>query len=173
MNTVGIRVNTRTKAVSQYAGLGYNSLAVMSDLLLGADTTGIAKLTQDAAVTAYFETKHFDFDIPRAKRVRTVYLTGQFKGGMSVTSVIDGIDCEVVTINPEYTLTEKTYVVNFSADHIGRFVGFKIANTNGADFSVDKIDVLFTVTASKWVEVYLLGRIKGEVPNLTISATGV
>jgi hypothetical protein len=173
MNTVGIRLNTKTMSASQYELLTYNSLASISGVVLGASESGIFKLTEDAAVTSYFETKHFDMGTSNAKQLRAVYLTGVFIGSLSITSVIDKVDCETVTIVSESTVTSKTYRKNFSADHRGRFVGLKIANVGGADFSVDNISVIFSVTSGKWEEVSLLGRVRQDGPHLTISATGV
>lgn len=172
MNTVGMRVNTKTNAVSQYYGLTYNSLAVMSGTLLGANESGLFKMTEDAAVTSYFETKHFDFGMSNAKRLRSARITGVLKGSLSVTSVIDGTECETVTLNSEDTVYVKTYVVNFSVDHYGRFIGLKFANVSGADFSVDSLSVFIIVTNAKWATTMCTGRVRQELWPLTISATG-
>jgi hypothetical protein len=173
MNTVGIRLNTKTMAVSQYGQLEYNSLAVMSGVVLGLCETGLYTLDADTAVTSYFETKHVDLDSQYAKQLRTVYLTGVFVGSLTITSVIDSIDCETVTIVSESSLTTKTYVKNFSSDHRGRFIGLKIANVNGADFSVDKISIVVSITSGKWEEISLTGRVRQNMSVITIASTGV
>ncbi len=172
MNTIGLRLNTTNLAVSQYQGLSYDSLAIISNTLLAANESGMFKFPSTASTDAYFETKHFDFGTQNSKQLRAVYISGYFSGSLIITSVIDGEDAESVSISSESDMTTKTYRVSFSSEHRGRFIGIKIANVNGSDFSVDHISAVVSVTTSRWNTTSVTGRVRKQLQALDINATG-
>jgi hypothetical protein len=171
MNTIGLRVNFKTGTVSQYAGLGYNSLASVSGVLVGADSSGLSTMIGDS-LTSYFETHHSDLKNSKSKRVRTVILSGEFEGGLDVTTVLDGVETETVRVYSEDAISEKNYVIKFSSVNQGMYVGIKVANVAGADYSIHQIAIVYTSTDSKWGTSIVLGRLKTTSPFPTVSASG-
>lgn len=163
MSTLGIRVNLRTGGASQYAGLDYNSLGAVGGVLVGVNENGLYSQTGDSQ-TAFFETRHSDLNVPKSKKVRAVILSGVFDGSLDITTVIDGSELETVRVDSEAVMTQKNYVIPFSSEHQGMYVGVKIANVNGADFSVHQISVVYIVTDKKWATTTILGRLKQATP---------
>jgi hypothetical protein len=170
MNTLGMRVNLKTGALSQYAGLNYNSIASVLGTLVGVNEVGFYTMLGDNTVS-FFETRHSDLKSARSKRIRTVIISGVFKGSLDITTVLDQVETETVRVYSEDTLKIKNYVIKFSSGYQGMFVGIRVANVDGMDFSVRQMAVVFTTTDSKWSTALVLGRVKTAVPLPTLVAT--
>lgn len=172
-STLGLRINTKLAALSQYAGYNFNSLCNFNGVILGASTTGIfsfgGKTFNTAPITAWFETNSYDHNDLHNKQVRTVTLSGVF-AKMAVTTILDGIHTTEYTTPGDATVRAKTVDVPINHSDMGKYIGVKVANVNGSDFSIDGIGLLLGVTEKMKFYDAEMGRLKATLPALTISA---
>lgn len=139
-------VNTRTGAVTEYDGLTFNSLIEWDGVYYGANDDGIFALTgaddDGTAIAAYARTGLVDHGADITQRVPDVYVSG--------SSTKKG----VLSIRVEDGATSYAYDVPFhkypAFDAVKAILGrglrtryrqYQIANTEGAELEVDRIDV--------------------------------
>jgi hypothetical protein len=139
----GVAVNMRNKAITEYAGLTFNSLAVMADgNVYGANAQGIFKLSgaddNGTAIAARIQTGRLDLHRDVVQQLVDIWLTGRFPGaGVFTIHEYDGdsddaSEYEVVGENGQMH-DER---VDIAQGHEGRFVALEYANVGGADFDI-------------------------------------
>jgi hypothetical protein len=142
---IGLSLNLRNLAASQVNAYGFNSYASLGGFLFAADGSGLYQLDDgaDAAGTdidAFFEFVH---DFGRVTRLKRVVIGGEFSGGLTVTLTVDETTSKTYAVTPDKTgNAQHRFAFPVRRDQgQGRYWTFKIANTDGADFSVDTIAV--------------------------------
>ena len=175
MTTLGIAINTRILAVSQYAGLDFNSACVFNGVTLFAGDSGI--FTQDGstdngtAIAAYFHLPSGSKDTSIGKRFRKLVVSGYFGGVLTVTMLTEEDDCASVSTK-SYDTDNRTIEVPLNYTDHGTLVGFKIANNSGSDFSFELITAVIQYLVLKSKTTLTIGRFKNDTPDITVSASG-
>lgn len=177
MSSLGMRINLKNEAVSQYADVTINSLCVFNSVVLGSNTSGIFTLdgSHDGSVDilSFFQTFSTDFNDKHHKSFRGLQIAGDSEGGLDVSVVTDNDKKTAVRVNPFGVVDKHKIIVRSDRSNFGKFLGVEIRNVLGSDFTIDVIDcdvVAKTVIKSTTER---LGRLRQELPFLTISATSV
>lgn len=155
---LGICLNLRKQAITQWVDLGFNALCCgPGGKLLGCSEDGIFELTgssdagksvaADRLIASDFS---FMIDFGRTIGIQKVYVSGEFSGGFYVDITMssnarmeDDAITESYTIVPEH-VTQKQYSAEFTASRdngIGRYALFRFRNKDGGDFSLDSMAV--------------------------------
>lgn len=116
--------------LGNYYGVTSNSID-----LLGADSDGGTNI--DAAFTV----AENEYEIPYDKRAPYVYVNGRFSDQMTVAPIVDGttgLACDTVSVTTARVRRAKT-----PRAYRGTNWSFRITNTNGADFELDRIEIPF------------------------------
>jgi hypothetical protein len=175
MTTLGICMNLKNRALSQYTKYNFNSMCVFDGVLLGANTSGIftcdGEHDNTVDISAYFSLGASDFGIFNSKKIRTVYLSGYSAGDISVTILTDNQERTVYYKKSVGTTKERTMKFNINAEHGGRYISFKVANVSGSDFSIDALDAMIIATVIMHESGDGLGRLKGILPTMEITAS--
>lgn len=175
MNTLGLCLNVERFAPSQYAGYDFDSMCVFGGNLLLANENGIFTSGGDkdntTDIEAFFETMSSDFGTKKEKRIRQVELSGYFEGDIDVSIITDGDTKKTYSIASipidTYTISQQT-----DYDNKGNYIGIKVANSDGADFSVDAIYGLLSILNLHHRSGLVLGRGSNLLPELESVATG-
>jgi hypothetical protein len=144
----GVAVNMRNKAITEYSGLEFNSLAVMADgNVYGANADGIFKLSgaddNGVAISARFKTGRLDLHSEVVQRLVDIWLTGRLPGsGTFTVHEYDG-DADDASEYPVVGEDEQMHDerVEIAQGHEGRFVALEFANVGGADFDLKGLTV--------------------------------
>lgn len=140
---VGVALNTHTRAVSTYDGLGFNSLTEFNGLVLAATASGIVALTGDtdngAPITAQVVGGVSDLGAPQFKRVLAGYVGYRAAGALDLTMVTDEHHEYVYKLEPRRLDQIHASRVKFGRGVEGRYWQWKLANRDGADFSLDAL----------------------------------
>jgi len=170
MIAYGIRINTKLKALSQYAGYNFNSICCFNNVILGANTSGIFTVGGDSdntvAINSFFKTFSTDFGTSKNKNVRSVNLSGVFKT-IDVTTVFDNTEKTEYSALRDATLEQKTVDIDTNHTDAGKYVGVKVSNISGSDFSIDEIKLLVGATQKLNYSDAIVGRTRVELPALT------
>jgi hypothetical protein len=173
MITLGIALNTGNLAPSQYAGLNFNSLCVFNGEILGAGETGLFELTGEddngTDIVAFFQVPSTDLGIPKIKKVRSLITSGYTEGNLSITVIIDNDEETEYTIVAFGSMDTGSVKVDLNSDDEGRFVGLLVENINGADFSIDAMDLLVLPTLREPAAKSIVAKHRGNFP-LFVSA---
>jgi hypothetical protein len=175
MTTLGIALNTRLLAPSQYAGLNFNSACVFNGAILLAGDTGIythdGSTDNGTVISAYFHLPSGSKDTSIAKRFRKLVISGYFGGVLTVTMLTEENDCTSVSTK-SYDTDNRTIEVPLNYTDHGTLVGFKIENNSGSDFSFELITALIQYLVLKSKTTLTIGRFKNDTPDITVSASG-
>ena len=144
--------NTHNFAPAQFLNHAANSAVVFNGKLLFATSAGIfesagdndgyeADGTTPVPIDAYAVLPVADFGYQGQKSPRSMLLGGRFDGQMQV-SITDekGVTQNYLT---EVMDNEDGTKVAMRSDQRSRYLKVKIANVDGADFSVDSADLIF------------------------------
>ncbi len=150
-----LSLNLRTKAVTQYTGYELEGACVDAQgQPWGALDTGIQKLEEpvhdEGEISAWVKLPITDLGTFRQKRVRSLYLAGEAEDDLLLGIGFDEDDYieRTVTVD-KLTLSQAGAKIPGRRDQKGRFFQVKISNQNGADFSLDAIDVLPVILHGK------------------------
>ena len=139
-----ISLNRKALAPTQLQGLPFNSMVMFKGRTLGAAADGIHVFNEynDDEIDAFIETPLSDWNQTNQKRIRRVYLAGEFAGtSMTVkTKNKEGNEREYLATSSQ--ANEESIFANVGRDGKGRHWSFRIENVNGADFSIDTISVI-------------------------------
>lgn len=175
MTTLGICINLKNAAPSQYSGVNFNSVCEFNDALLGANENGIFSLGGDSDNTvnidAYFELGSSDFGVPFIKAVRAVYISGYSAGGIQLVPLTDNTEQRSFNYSSVGSYIERTFILYVDSDLKGKYWSFKISNISGSDFSIDAIDVLAFISRMITDEGIVKGRLKQNLSIMEISAS--
>jgi len=147
--SLAFAMHLETQALTQYTNYGLNSMACFNGVYLGATDAGIFALTgaTDAgtAIAAVARVGMSDFGTSKIKGIDRTYVGIKSTGEMELRVITD----EGTTRRYRLAPTTKTGLHGNSVD-VGRGVKsrywqFEIANSNGADFKLDMIEVKPTI----------------------------
>lgn len=154
MARVTLYLNTRNFAAAQFFNHQANSATSFEGELLFATSDGLFKSTGDndgyetvgesqvpIDIDAHIVLPTADFGYRGQKSPRSMVLGGRFDGGMEV-SVTDENGVTKNYASPSMD-GEDGCKVALDTDQRSRYLGIKIANVGGADFSLDTADLVF------------------------------
>ena len=145
-----ISMNRKSLAPTQLQGLAFNSMVVFNGRTLAASTAGIYDMKAcDADVDAFFETPLSDWGSTSQKRIRRVYISGEFSGSPMVvkTKNKEGNERSYTTTIPG--ATQDSIYADIGRDGKGRHWSLRIENTDGEDFSIDTISVIPVILSNR------------------------
>jgi len=152
---LGLCVAFERIAPTQYRGYNFNSFCKFGNAYLGANSSGIFTLDsgdQDntSEIEAFFELATSDWGIPSQKRIRKMYVSGEFDSDIQL-AVYDDEDNERIFILEPIHLSNKqhTQKVTIGRDGKGTYWMVRIDNINGSDFSIDRIQVIPVILGKK------------------------
>lgn len=151
---VGIALNTRTRAVSNYSALAPTSAASFGGVTLMTTADGIVALLGDddegEPIEAYLTSGKTDFDVGAMQRVLCAYVGYRASGDMELTMIADDHHENVYTLAPRRVEDQQhASRVKFGRGCAGVYWQFKAANVDGADFALDRIELLTARTGAK------------------------
>ena len=147
-NRLGLCLNLKLNAASQYANYNFNSFCIFNGVPLAASTDGIFELdsaTTDntALIDALVEFVSTDFGVSSPKRIRSAQIGYETSGYLIIrVKTDDDIQLEYV-MQPDKT-AQKRYAekLPMSRSQKGVVWMFRIENRDGCDFSLDSIDLV-------------------------------
>lgn len=150
MSNLTLAMNLSNSAVSQYTGFDYDSFAVFNDEPIGAGSNGVNRLEQDphdqAPIDAHFATGLMDFNTARQKRIRSLVLGAESNNDIEITVIPDEKNSKSHTITFEKSNLKLSGVKSYGVrSQVGRYYQLKIANKNGAQFSVEDIEAVLVI----------------------------
>lgn len=136
-------VNTRTRAVTTYAGVEPQSATFFNKRLLLATDTGIESLSGDSdrglSIDASVASGMTDLGSQAIKHVTQVTVGYRAGGDVDVTMVIDAHHSYTYTMLPRQINEQHATRVKFGRGARGRYWSWKISNRDGADFALDSL----------------------------------
>lgn len=170
MIAFGLRLNTKLKATTQYVGYNFNSLCCFNNFILGGNTTGIFVTGGDTdntvAILSFFKTFCTDLNTSKNKNIRSVEISGVFPK-LSVTTVVDSMEKTTYNSLQDSTLEQKTIDIATNHADSGKYIGVKVSNIEGSDFSIDNINLVVGATQKLNYSDAIVGRARVELPALT------
>ena len=145
---LGICLNLRQLAPSQYANYNFNSFCELGEDVLAAGDDGIFTLDgtdndNGTPITAYFEPLLTDLGIANPKRMRGLYLGYEANGTIKVTVEVDELHERIEYVFPAGKgRLQGGGRASGRKDQTGRYWKYQIKNTRGCDFSVDRLEVI-------------------------------
>lgn len=134
-----------SRGLSQYLGWPFTSMAQIGDTYFGAGPDGLYQIggdTDDGVdIDCRIETPTFDGGAVNQKRIRSIYLGGKFSGEMILTALDDEDNEREYAVGSPEASNQRSLKVPVGRDGKGRYWQVRLENEDGADFSVDTIDV--------------------------------
>ena len=151
---LGLCLNLKLNAISQYANYDFNSFCMFNGKPLAASADGIfeldsAQTDHGALIDAFVELVSTDFGTSNPKRIRSA-LIGYETSGYLVCKVKTDDNIEVVyEMQPDKT-AQKKYAEKLPMSRHQRGVTwmFRVENRDGCDFSLDAIDLVLVLLHS-------------------------
>ena len=148
---LGLCINLRGNAISQYQGFDFNSMCEFQGQFLGANEDGIYSLDdadndQGTAILSILETYTTNFNVDNAKRMRKAYIGYETSGNLVLKITVDGEHDHAYFLKPvkKQQLQHKTKVP-LGRDLKGDYWMYRIENREGCDFSIDSLDMVAVV----------------------------
>lgn len=139
-----LSLNTATLALTRYAGLAFNSFARAGDRVLAAGADGIHLLQggDDAgnAIEASFTTGHIDFGAKHEARLVALFVSYRTEGAMRITVRADDLASHTYLLDRSRGAGVYRNRVKFGRGFKARYYQLTFENTDGADFSIDRIE---------------------------------
>lgn len=149
----GIALNTRSHAVSVYAGIPANSLAQFAGLTLAATAAGIVALTGEtdlgAPIAAHATGGVSDLGSDQIKRVLAGYVGYRADGDMELTLITDSHHEHVYRLTPRRIGDQHATRIKFGRGVAGRYWQWTLANRAGADFALDSLGLSVESTSRR------------------------
>lgn len=143
-------INLKNRAATQFLDYDFNAFCNHKGRQLATGPDGLFVLGADdddgTAIAAWIETVLSAWGMLQNKRPRFGFLYYQADGSMTV-SVLNG-KLETMgskTVAPNDVALPETKQFSWPRTTAGRYWKFKIGNVAGADFSIEGLDVFFTV----------------------------
>lgn len=147
-------MNLLNQAISTYSEYPFNDLAYFNGRYLGATDTGIYVLSGDTdaggIINSTIKTGPMDFGIKQTKWIRDVWLTYRTDGNLALVFSVDEdatTEVERATVETSEELQEEKVKVPRGLK--GRYWTIELKNLLGADFDIDKLEVMVDVTGKK------------------------
>lgn len=129
---------------SQYLNFNFNSMARFGDIFLGANEDGLFTIGGDNDngddIAAFLETRTTDFGNSNPKKAREIVVGYEADGDLSVTVTAEDAESESITFDATKTGQQRR-MKRVSRKCKGRYWKVKVANVDGADFSLDEIEM--------------------------------
>lgn len=139
-----LALNTRTLGLTRYTGFSFNSFATVNGTVLAAASNGIHTITgtndNGAAIAASFTTGHLNFGSKSSVTVRSMFVSYRAAGSVQVTVEVDDAQSNVYMLDATRVSGVYRSRVKFGRGAKGQYWQFTMANTGGADFSIDQIE---------------------------------
>lgn len=139
-------INLRNNAVTEYESTQYNSIIEWGGNYYGANDNGVYQITGDTDagedIDAYVKTGVVDHGSGRIKRPSDVYLSGKSDDKVVFSVIVDDdtqYDYEVSMKN-----THDVRKGKLGRGIRSRYLQYQLANKNGADFDLDKAEIILT-----------------------------
>ena len=154
MSRTTILLNTHNFAPSQFFNHAANSAAIFNGQLLFATSDGLFESTGDndgyetvgeeqvaIQISAHVKLPSSEFGYAGEKSPRSLILSGKFDGAMKISLTDEG------GTTKDYVTPvmdgESGCKAALDSDQRSRYLAFKIANVDGADFSLGGADLVF------------------------------
>jgi len=139
---LGITVNLRNVAPSQYLDFNFNSMVEFNGKYIGANTDGVFELEGDVdnvyGIESYFELPMID--LTNAK-IRRLYVGGESEGDLRVKIKNDDANERTYVLTPPNKNNKQVEgKVPVGRDGKGRYWTIRVENVRGCKFRVDEID---------------------------------
>lgn len=139
-------VNLRHGAVTEYESMAFNSLIEWDGVYYGASVDGIFTLTGDdddgTAIAGYARTGITDHGTEVTKRETDAYVSGDSAKKMVLTVMIDDGATEYdYPVPMQYADAFDAVKATLGRGLRKRYRQYELANTEGADFEVDRLDI--------------------------------
>ena len=141
---------------SQFANYNFNSMARIGKTYVGANENGIYEIDTGGSddgtpIEAFFELPTSDWGVSFQKRVRSFYVGYEIDGGDLALVVRDDDGHErTFLLSAIHPANFQHGVKVFGArDMKGRYWMIRIENVDGADFSIDHIEVVPVILGRK------------------------
>lgn len=149
-----IKINLRNNLITQYSDHNFNSMCMFQGKRIAIGEDGVFQLgcadkdiytasTDERDIDAWFEYPISALGVDVGKKLRRLYVRGEFTGGMQITAVTGGHTDESTTydITPNNTgNVQHTVKVRTNSSQRDEHWSFIVNNVLGADFSIDAID---------------------------------
>ena len=178
MEFLGINLELFRLSPSQYANFNFNSMCEFKGQYLGASENGVFTLfdaddDNGADIDAWIKCMKTDFGMLNQKRVRNLKIGCEASGDLTITVTNDDWNERTYALS----LVLKNQLQHARDIPVGRngkgaYWSFKIANSNGCDFSIDYLLAALVVMAIRSPQWIWWGNMGVGLPMFTISATG-
>ncbi|OEU69112.1 MAG: hypothetical protein BA863_04085 [Desulfovibrio sp. S3730MH75] len=153
MEKLTLNINLSNFAITQYCNYNFNSFAQIGNNYIGASETGLFILGDEkdagADIDAFFELVTSDFGAANAKRIRSIHAGFQAKDNLLVTLKDHENNSRDYVLSYTHYDRQGSGKVAVSRDGISRYWSLKVANTNGAYFAVDSIELIMVILGKK------------------------
>jgi len=140
MESLGLCLNLKNNALTQWGDLECSGLADVDGRLCLVNSSGIAAYGADTddgtKISAHLKTHTTNMGALQLKRPRRMVLTGVVPGRLKVDLELDERAASTYVLQSSGQ-TQKNHVLNLSSARQGAFLGVKVSNVNGSDFSLD------------------------------------
>lgn len=174
-STLALRINTKLAALSQYSNFNFTSVCYYNGVLLGANNGGIFSVNQDTDlgdnINSFFEIFGADFNSNYRKFIRSSTISGVFDK-IRVSVVADSVECTSHDSLYDATVEQKSVSIDMNKDDRGKYIGIKISNIDGSDFSIDGVSLVAGLVQKYSPSEAIVGRSKLAFSGATISAGG-
>ena len=173
---LGICMELSLLAPTQYANYSFDAMCKFGEIYLGCNDAGIFSLDgqtdNNIHIAAFFELLLTDFGVPNQKRIRKAYLGYEASGSLVLEVKDDEDNVRRYTVGAALDdQRQHGAKIAIGRDGKGRYWSFGIENVEGCDFSIDSLDALVTVLATKPGKVSTsAGRLR--TPIFTVYAIG-
>ena len=150
----GVAINLTNQAISTYSNYPFNSLAYFNGKYYGATSTGLYILGKGhdngRQILSKIKTGPMDFGTKATKYIRDVWLTYRSDGHVSVTFSVDESNEEEVERITQLASNElREEKLKVARGLKGRYWTLEFRNKSGADFDVDKWEILVDILSGK------------------------
>jgi len=147
-------MNLVNQVISTYSEYPFNSLAYFNGKYLGATDTGIHVLSGDTdaggSINSTIKTGPMDFGIKQTKWIRDVWLTYRTDGNLALIFSTDEDTTTEVQRNTAVISEElQEEKIKVPRGLKGRYYTIELKNLAGADFDLDKMEIMVDVTGNK------------------------
>jgi len=141
--------------ISQFKNFNFNSMCKFGDIYLGANEDGLFVLDssdKDVAsdIDAHVKLAVTDFGVSNQKRVRKLFVGYRTDGVLRFTVTGDERREAIVDLDSAAgSLAIHNQKVPIGRDVKGKYLGLKIENIKGSDFTVDNVHMVPIVLGTK------------------------